>query len=139
MEEAQQNEKDYYQQVMDLAWDNYNADNLEVVEQACLQMIEQYPEKVGCHYLLGLVYHGRKQFRTAVDEFLLALQNDLAGRLRCYICYWLGLSYGERGWGEKQTDAVYIYDKEKSQKYFKFSMESKSFPSLGTISKASKG
>ncbi|MCA6067810.1 tetratricopeptide repeat protein [Chryseobacterium sp. RG1] len=128
MEEIKDIREDNYQESINIAWEAYHANNIDEVESACLKMIEDYPEKANCHYLMGLVYHSRKNFQKAADEFLISIQNDKAGKNNGYAYYWLGLSYAERSWFTSDDGAVYIYDKAQSEAYHKLASESLHFP-----------
>lgn len=128
MEEIKDVREVNYKESINIAWEAYHADKIDEAESACLKLIADYPEKANCHYLMGLVYYGRKNFQKAADEFLISIQNDKKGNNNGYAYYWLGLSYAERSWSKSDDRAVYIYDKAQSEAYHKLASESLHFP-----------
>ena len=118
--------QDIYQDGIKQGWQHFDADELDEAERISRDLINQYPTKSGCHFLLGHIHRLREQFQSAADEFLIALANDPDGDNNGYIYYWLAVVYGLKDWID--NDPAYIYDERKSEEYYKAARNCQYFP-----------
>lgn len=114
-----------YQVQMGKAWDFYYEDQLDTCMGICLALINEFPDKSECHYLLGHVLRLKEDYKSCVEHFEIALAND-DGKNAGYIYYWLGEVYGKSGWLEKEDK--YVYDRKKSEESYKNARKCEQYP-----------
>ncbi len=117
-----------YQTAIKLAWEKFNDDKFTETKEDCLKMIKHYPEKANCHYLLGHVYFVNEDYRKAADNFLISLQKDESHINDGYAYFWLGEAFSKQDWNHEDDNKFFIYDKDKSEMYYKLAIQSKVFP-----------
>ena len=127
MKNIEQAEQNTYEEIIQLAWDNFSEGKLDDAERICNKLISDHPNKSGNHYLLGHILKEQCKYQQSADEFLLSIENDTIGGLKGYAYYWLGIIYGKRSW-TKDDSILYIYDESKSENYHQLARDSEHLP-----------
>ncbi|WP_432327990.1 tetratricopeptide repeat protein [Mucilaginibacter sp. P25] len=127
MEEIQNDAAKDYQTEFKQALEYYKGQNFDQGEAICRKLIDEFPDKVRCHYLLGHILMEVQRFQESVEQFLETVKKDVDEKICGDAYYWIGVIYGTSGWPEI-GNAAYIYDSEKSKEYFRLAVDCRSYP-----------
>lgn len=117
-------EKKYKLQI-ESAWKKYEEKDMSGAKKICIQIKDEFPDKLGASYLLGIIYFDKNQFVESVKELKEALKIDNEKKAGGFINYWLGKNYGYQTFSENENP---LYDKDSSRKYYEQALEYKNCP-----------
>lgn len=118
-----------YKNNIDKAWDFYNKEDVSNASEEAFKIIENYPEKVGGYYLMGMIEFDKQNYVKSVEFLKDALKFDLENKIGGFIHYFLGKSYNEKSkeWFKDFIDnPIYNFDMAKFS--FEKSFEYKDYP-----------
>ncbi|OFX44987.1 MAG: hypothetical protein A2046_14950 [Bacteroidetes bacterium GWA2_30_7] len=114
-----------YKIQIESAWKKYEENDLSSAKKICIQIRDEFPDKLGASYLLGIIYYDKKQFVESAKELKEAFKNDNEKKAGGFICYWLGKTYGNQTFSDDENP---LYDKDTSRKYFEQALEFETCP-----------
>ncbi|MCF8374325.1 MAG: hypothetical protein K9H64_22070 [Bacteroidales bacterium] len=116
---------DKYKLRIESAWKKYEEKDLSGAKKLCILIKDEFPDKLGASYLLGIIYFDKKQYVESAKELKTALKNDNEKKAGGFINYWLGKNYGNQTFSEDENP---LFDKDSSRKYFEQALEYENYP-----------
>lgn len=117
--------KDKYELRIASAWKEYEKKDLSSAKEICAQINNEFPDKLGANYLLGIIYLDENKFVESSKELKISLKKDNEKKAGGFINYFLGTNYGKQTFSEKENP---LYDKDSSRKYFEQALEYENYP-----------
>lgn len=117
--------KDKYELRIASAWKKYEKKDLTSAEKICTQIKDEFPDKLGANYLLGIIYLDKNKFVESSKELKAALKKDNEKKAGGFINYFLGTNYGKQPFLENENP---LYDKDSSRKHFEQALEYENYP-----------
>lgn len=117
--------KDKYELKVADAWEKYDKKNLSNAKKICNQIKDEFPDKLGANYLLGIIYLDENKFIESSKELKTALKKDNEKKAGGFINYLLGINSGKQTFLENENP---LYNKESSRKYFEEALEYEKYP-----------
>lgn len=117
--------EDKYKLEIENAWQAFYDNKFEKAQAICDSLKEKYPEKVGPFYLQGHIFFEQKLHEKSLEQFFLALKNDVDENASGFIHNYIGKIYDDYGlWDSKNP----IRDEMKAILHFSTAMEYSSYP-----------
>jgi tetratricopeptide (TPR) repeat protein len=117
--------KDKYEIKVANAWEKYEKKELPNAKIICAQIKDEFPDKLGANYLLGIIYLDENKFIESSKELKTALKKDKEKKAGGFINYFLGINSGKQTFSENENQ---LYNKESSRKYFEEALEYEKYP-----------
>ena len=115
-----------YKLQIESAWKKYEEKDLSGASKICIKIKDEFPNKLGASYLLGIIFFDKNQFVESVKELKVALKNDNERKAGGFINYWLGKNYGNLTFSTENENP--LYNKDSSRKYFEKALDYDSYP-----------
>ncbi|KAB7884375.1 tetratricopeptide repeat protein [Poseidonibacter ostreae] len=116
---------DKYKIMIASAWEKYNKKDFVGAKKICIQINNDFPDKLGANYLLGIIYLDEDKFIDSSKELKIALTKDYEKNAGGFINYTLGRNYGKQTYIGNENP---LYDKDLSRKYFEQALEYEKYP-----------
>ncbi|MNK11874.1 photosystem I assembly protein Ycf3 [compost metagenome] len=115
-----------YSNELDSAWDLFKDEKIESAKVKAQNLIQLYPDRVGCYYLLGHIHLNNQKFTEAIEAFNTALRNDKENSITGYIYYWIGQIHGMGGPFSEENNP--FYDKKMQLGNFRLAQKAGNYP-----------
>lgn len=116
---------DKYKLRIESAWKKYEEKDLSGAQKLCTLIKDEFPDKLGASYLLGIILFDKKQYVESAKELKTVLKKDNEKKAGGFINYWLGKNYGNETFFEDENP---LFDKDSSRKYFEQALEYENYP-----------
>jgi tetratricopeptide (TPR) repeat protein len=117
---------DKYREQLDIAWAEFQNNNLDKAESICNALIIEFPDDSETHCLLGHIYSNQEKLAKALEQYSIALEKDKDQKEGGHINYWIGQLYDSYSISGQKNP---IYDPDKAKMHYHKAKEYNNYPS----------